>query len=325
VSLLHPAADKNEFYPAENKAEVDSLRARVGIDSDAFVLGSFMMNQGRKAVPDVVHLFFEFAHDKKNAILYLDMDKQSPAGWDIPSVLTQMGLSPDDQKRVKYREDAIGAGIMGLRERFLLCDVTCQFAHREGFGLPNIESQACKVPPMVIDWCSGSEIAGAGKGVLVRRIDYMTQGTWGGANDAFPDMRDALQKLNAVYKDADMRAAIAQKGYKWARRFTWDKTTDVFEEVLKRVVDQQRKERDSHENNIAYVPGVGTSDAGDSRAAGKNIPTTTPDTEHRDTVLQESPSTYPMHQFNHPDGGDEQDGDTGAGRRNARPRPDKDN
>jgi hypothetical protein len=142
----------------------------------------------------------------------------------------------------------------------VMCDVTCQLAHREGFGLPNLESQACKVPPMVIDWCSGSEIAGGGKGLLVRRIDYMSRGTWGGAKDAFPDMPDALRKMEAVYANRDELSRIATTGYEWAVQQTWDKAADAVEAELKRVISEQRKER-ANEPTAAYtIPAPGLSD-----------------------------------------------------------------
>jgi glycosyltransferase involved in cell wall biosynthesis len=267
VDLLHPGVDSNEFYPADSPDEVKALRARMGIPDNAFVTGSFMMNQGRKAVSKTVEVFKEFGRDKPDAFLFLDMDKTSPAGWDIPATMRQLRYEPELAKRVLYREDALKVGIMGLRERYLLCDISCQIAHREGFGLPNLESMACKIPPMVLDWCSGPEIAGGGKAVLVRRIDYMEQGTWGGACDAFPDVSDWLKKWNYLYHNRDAIAAIATKGYPWAKAQTWDKSTDQFEAVYKRVSEQQKKERalfDEHKRAIAN-PTPALSDAGDSR------------------------------------------------------------
>lgn len=268
VDLLHPGIDANEFYPAENYDEVRALRARAGIPMDAFVTGSFMMNQGRKAVSKTVEMFVQFAHDKPDAWLFMDMDKGSPAGWDIPATLKQLNASQDIINRVKYREDVMKpeVGIVGLRERYLLCNLTCQIAHREGFGLPNLESMACKVPPMVLDWCSGTELAADGKAIAIKRLPYMEIGTWGGARDAFPDEADWLAKWNHLYHNREHITIPALRGYEWAKRQTWDVATDQFEAVIKRVSEQQKKERAKNDNSGRVTsPTPGLSDTGDVR------------------------------------------------------------
>lgn len=244
ADLLYPGVDLDEFKPAESREEVEKLRARVGIARDAFVIGSFMMNQGRKMVSATLEAFKEFALDKPDAVLLLDMDRLSPAGWDIQNLIVQMGIKPE---QVMYKEDAVNAGVGDMRDRIVMCDITSQMAHREGFGLPNIESQACKVPPTVLDWCSGTEIADGGKGILIRRLDYMEYGTWGGARDSFPDMADWVNKWNECYHNRDKIQAMAIAGYEWVKILTWDNATNQFEAVLKRVVEEQRKERAKHE------------------------------------------------------------------------------
>lgn len=257
VGLLHPGADRNEFTPAE-EGEVAALREKMGLAPDSFVMGMYAMNQGRKCISATVAAFHEFARDKANAYLYLDMDKASPAGWDIPTLLEQIGQDPS---KVKYREDALKAGIVDLRQRFLLSDVNSVVSHREGFGLPLLEGMACKVPAMALDWCSGSEIAGGDKGALIRRIDYMEYGTWGGAKDAFPDMRDWVNKLNLLYRNPDKRQELANRGYEWAISKTWDAAADAFEDTLRAVVSAQRKERASEPESY-HIPAPGLSDDG---------------------------------------------------------------
>jgi glycosyltransferase involved in cell wall biosynthesis len=309
VHLLHPATNSNEFYPADSKEEVFSVREKIGMPRDAFVVGSFMMNQGRKAIPDVIELFYEFSRDKKNTFLYLDMDKTSPAGWDIPSVIKQMNADPS---KLLFKGDAFKVGMTSLRDRYLLCDVTCQLAHREGFGLPNIESQACKLPVMVLDWCSGSEIAGEERGILVRRIDYMTRGTWGGARDAFPDMRDALAKLNAVYYDADLRQKLGNNGYKYATSYTWDMAADSLETVIKNAIKLRKSEtKQKNEGNI-YVPGTGLADEGDSRATRGYTSTPTNAVDCR-SVLQELTTADQAASVDDQHSGDGQDTDNRTG------------
>lgn len=82
VDLLHPGVDLNEFYPADDAQEIADIRTKAGIPVDAFVIGSFMMNQGRKMVSKTVEEFLAFARDKPDAWLYMDMDKGAQGGWE---------------------------------------------------------------------------------------------------------------------------------------------------------------------------------------------------------------------------------------------------
>lgn len=242
VDLCHPGVDTSEFYPAE-LAERSQLRAKAGYNADDYIIGVVCMNQGRKAIPAMVEAFFEFAKDKPNARLYLDMDKTSPAGWDIPAMLTQMGLADDYKARVKYREDVFKVDMTAfapLRNRYALLDAHMVISHREGFGLPLLESQACGLPTIALDWCSGPEIVGDGRGVLVKRIDYMERGTWGGSKDAFPDMRDFVAQLNALYANPTQAASIAQMGYLWACQQSWDVTANQVEATLYNAIKHER-------------------------------------------------------------------------------------
>ena len=317
VDLLHPGVDTNEFHPAENATELRTVRALVGIKPDAFVIGSFMMNQGRKAVPDVMEFFYEFARDKPNAVLYLDMDTPSPAGWDIDETCKQIdpALRLMTRERVKRKEDAFKAGLLGLRERYLLCDISAQLAHREGFGLPNLESMACKVPPSVIDWCSGSEIAGGGKGILVRCIDYKTIGTWGGARDAFPDRADCLKKWNWLYYHRDHLRSIASTGYEWAVRQTWDVATDQFEKVLTSVLakDKERKANELASNGSRNTIDT-RSDTGDGRSNPPVPPAPVNPLDTNPMLRGEgAPAVDPLSEQHPTNGGRVTDGNTVAG------------
>ncbi len=305
VGLLHPGVDTGEFYPAAD-GEVKKIREKMGIDPDAFVVGMFAMNQGRKAISATLDVFTEFARDKPEAILYLDMDKISPAGWDIPSLIQQIGLPPE---RVKFREDAFNAGMENIRERVLLMDVHSVVSHREGFGLPLVESMACKIPTMALDWCSGSEIVGGGKGMLIRRLPYMERGSWGGARDAFPDMKDWLKKLNLLYRDPDERIAIGAKGYQWAVKQSWDVAANQFENKLLEVISTQAKER-ANEPAEFTIPAPTLADHG--RISNRHL-TLRPDGIHHSADLQQPAVSDSMHEIAGGNGGPQPDGDTGPG------------
>ena len=78
-----------------------------------------------------------------------------------------------------------------------------------------------------MDYCSGTEICGEGRGVLIPRLDYMEYGTWGGARDAFPDLKALERELNMLYCYPERAAGIASVGYEWAVQQTWDKADRI--------------------------------------------------------------------------------------------------
>ena len=316
VALCHPGIELSEFYPPtpEEKSE---LRKKAGyIDAD-YIIGVVCMNQGRKAISQMITAFHEFARDKPNARLYLDMDKISPAGWDIPALLKQMQWTEDEQKRIAYREDLFKkdfAAFSPLRNRYALMDLHMVISHREGFGLPLLESMACRVPAMALDWCSGPEICGDGRGFLVSRIDYMEHGCWGGARDAFPDMWELVQKMEFAYSKPDETRAIAQRGYEWAIKQTWDVTTDQVEDVIQTALARERKVRPDAQP-IPANPAPGLSDTfGPAHESPGRLARAGNPGDEQPIAVGGDPQLQPPERSNHSDGEPVPDGaDVGAG------------
>lgn len=234
VGLCRPGIDPDVFYRLPD-AERLALRQRLNIAPDAFVMGMMAQNQGRKDIPDTLRAFFEFAKDKPTARLLLDMDAVSPAGWNIPAMCQQFSW---DANKLIFRIDAQRAGLLHLRERYNLLDVHSVLSHREGFGLPLLESMACGVATMALDWCSGTEIVGKPKkrrGLLIRPLDYTSVSTWGNALDKFPDIAHVVSELQRMHDYPHERAMIAERGMTWARGQSWTAAIDKVVAAIERV------------------------------------------------------------------------------------------
>lgn len=234
--LCRPGVDGDAFFRMSD-ADKAAMRARLNIAPDAFVVGTMAMNQGRKAITDMLRAFFAFAADKPDARYLLDMEPVSPAGWNIPAVCQQQGW---DASKLLFRAQAVSAGLVTLRSRFNLLDAHLVISHREGYGLPLAEAMACGVVSMALDYCSGTEICGEGRGVLIEPIAYSSIGTWGGAVDKFPDVADITRALQRLYKYPDERRAIAQKGMAWARAQHWDAAADAVQGVYESVMAKRQ-------------------------------------------------------------------------------------
>lgn len=236
VSLCRPGINANRFfrYSADRRADI---RAKLGIAPDAFLVGTMAQNQGRKCISLMLKAFFEFAKDKPSARYLLDMEKVSPAGWDIPSLCKQFKW---DESKLLYREECNRRGVMDIAERYNALDAHMVIAHREGYGLPLAEAMACGVVSIALDYCSGTEICGDNKGVLIPAIDYAEPGTWGGAEDRFADLRVLVSKLQWLHDQPLERAALAERGMAWSRQQTWDNAADAVQQVVDKVMEKRR-------------------------------------------------------------------------------------
>ncbi len=238
AGLLRPGVDVDYFIRL-NDDQRAAIRQRLGIVPEAFVVGTCAMNQGRKCIAHMLEGFFRFAQDKPEARYLLDMDRVSPAGYDIPGMLCE--ANGWDMSKLIFREDCQRLGVTELRDRMNIMDAHMVISHREGYGLPLCEAQACGVVSMALDYCSGPEICGDGKGMLVKALDYTSYSTWGGAKDKHPDVKSITANLQHLYDNPAERKAIAKKGMKWARRQTWDRAADAVYDTCEKVLAKRRK------------------------------------------------------------------------------------
>jgi glycosyltransferase involved in cell wall biosynthesis len=234
--LCRPGIETDTFcrLPDDQRA---ALRQKLGIAPDAFVFGTVAQNQGRKCIPGMMQGFFKFAADKPSARYLMNMDPQSPAGWDLLQLCQMNGW---DAGKLIWRADCDHAGVHLMRERYNVMDAHAVLSHREGYGLPLTEAQACGVVSMAIAYCSGQEICGDGYGVIVKHHPFTEVSTWGGALDYFPDYNDLAARLQWLYDHPAERAAIAERGMERARTWTWDVSVDNVANVLERVMDKRR-------------------------------------------------------------------------------------
>lgn len=235
TELARPGVNQTIFFRKAD-GEREALRAKLDLKPGQFLLGTMAQNQGRKAISIMVEAFFRFCTDKPDARYLLDMEPVSPAGWDVLALCEQYGW---DASKLIFRSAAVSAGLTSLTDRYNLLDAHMVIAHREGYGLPLVEAMACGAPGVALDYCSGPEIVGANdeaRGVLVKALDYTEPGTWGGAEDKFPDKDSLNAALNRLYCEPVWRAQLAQKALAWAQTQTWDAPAQALYDTLVRLV-----------------------------------------------------------------------------------------
>lgn len=233
--LCRPGIDPNFFF-RRSDAERKTLRARAGLAEDAFILGSCAQNQGRKLWPQMLEAFFRFAKDKPASRFIANTEAISPIGWDLIQLCVQRGW---DRSKILFRQDLAA---FTIAERYNLMDAHMVLASREGFGLPLIEAQACGAVSIAMDYCSGTEICGDGKGVLIPPIAFRGISTWGGAEDCYPNMEALASALQHLFDHPEECQAIAKRGMEHARGYVWVDAVDSVYSRLSRAVETRQKQ-----------------------------------------------------------------------------------
>lgn len=226
---IAPGIDSSHFQPMNDESR-RQLRHRLGIADDTFVLLTVAQNQHRKAIPHMLEGFFRFADTYPDSVFILDMLPETLNGWDIPALCGHFGW---DISKLRFHVDVQE---LTMAERYNLANAHTVLSHREGWSLPLVEAMACGVVSLAMDWCSGTEICGDGKGILVKPLDYITVSNWGNALNYHPDVVDFAEKLIWLHDHPAESQQIIEVGRQWAQTLTWDTASEQLHHILDSVM-----------------------------------------------------------------------------------------
>lgn len=155
--------DTNVFVPGDRAA----ARTRLGWPKDAFIVGMVARNSGypsRKAYPQQLEAFAQFAKKHTDAMLYLhaftDMDadpEATPILWQLERHGLMNRLIPANNYDLN-----MGYPTEVMVARYQAMDVLLQVSMSEGFGIPLIEAQSCGIPVLAGAWTAMEENCYAG-------------------------------------------------------------------------------------------------------------------------------------------------------------------
>ena len=125
----------------------------------------------------------------------------------------------DVMDKIRKNDDIITTGYVTDAEKRVLMSCAEVFlfpSEYEGFGLPVIEAMACGTPVITTNISSLPEAGGDA-------ALYVNSG----------DAEAIVDKVLSVLNDSEYKAQIIQKGFEHCKKFSWDKTAEMVEEVYK--------------------------------------------------------------------------------------------
>jgi len=159
------AIDTKIFRPTANLPEGKSGREFVG-GEDKFVVGMNFANKAggfihRKAVAENFLAFAIFAQRHDDVVLYIHSEpygKQS--GFVLPNILEACGVPANKVMLIDPIAYQYGISQETLAAIYSAWDVGLFTSYGEGFGIGQIEAQACGVPIVTSNFAASTELAG---------------------------------------------------------------------------------------------------------------------------------------------------------------------
>jgi glycosyltransferase involved in cell wall biosynthesis len=173
--------DPKTFHPEDKQA----ARKFLGLPGDLFLIGTVAVNRGgipsRKAWPQNLEAFKLFAADKPDARYFVHTDLAGDGfegGVNIQALAAQLEIGHKiifcDQAR--YRHGGFPDEYM--RALYNALDVVNAVSVGEGFGIPQLEAQACGTPVITSDFAAARDLNFAGWTVSEGLRFYDGQGAW---------------------------------------------------------------------------------------------------------------------------------------------------
>lgn len=234
-TVLYHGVDTNIFKPSS----VD--KKAFGIENDKFVFFHFGVNSGRKMIWRLIQSFYEFSKDKDNAILLIRTIPEDPQGEYNLVEFTKFRF-PElfEKKKLFFSLPNMFCPVPDeyLASLYNICDVYVSASSGEGFGMPYIETMACKKPVIAPNHSTTpelitEEIEGIGPRGIATKIDTYATDMKYFIDKGICSIEDIVKAMNLLYEDKKKREQFGENGLKFVKRFcNWDDISKKLLEVL---------------------------------------------------------------------------------------------
>jgi len=260
VDVASPAANEL-FRPVASKlAHKDAM----GLDSEAFIIGTVMRNQRRKLYPDLFASFRSLLDQTKNPNVFLHCHTYYPdIGWEFAQLLDRFELNNRvlftyrcnkcGHVSVGFFQDAAGyctechklkknlvgiynpIGEKELSKIYNIYDIYVQYANSEGFGMPQLEAAQCGLPIITVDYSAMESVAKNINAFTIKPL-HLSMECETGCYRAIPDNEEFINTLKIMIEHKD---GLIDKGLKTRelciQNYNWDKTAQIWIDHLKTI------------------------------------------------------------------------------------------
>lgn len=236
VEVVGHGTDFSKFFPVD-KAE---CRKKLGVPQEAFIVFNGNRNQPRKRIDLTLKAFVEFAKDKPDARLWLNMGKKD-LGWDLIPLFKRIardaGYDPTGKLILTSPHFSVEncLPVEQLNMVYNAADIGINTCIGEGWGLVNTEHGSVGVAQLVPDHTSLAEIF---SNVPRIRCNAAETDRNYGLERLLPDPSDAASILNFYYQNRD----VLKKDGEWCAkrlredRMTWPYIQNKFASIVEKVL-----------------------------------------------------------------------------------------
>lgn len=212
-------------------------RTYLNVKQNDFVVGMVAANKAagelhRKAYSENLLAFSLFAKDKPGVKLYIHAEPTRVfGGFHLPTLLQSLGIEPDRVVFPDPLQFRLGYATQDMAGIYSAMNVLLATSYGEGFGVPNVEAQACGVRIITSDFAATADLASPDSW----KVDG--QPLWHESQAAFfkvPAVPEIVRSLEEAYETA---RTPSEEAVKFAAQFDADKVwrenwlpflTDVF-------------------------------------------------------------------------------------------------
>ena len=232
LGIMPHGLDQGKFYAIDQ----DEARKRLGLPLDKFIVFNGNRNQPRKLIDQTIKAFAEFAKDKDDTILYLNMGEKD-LGWAVQELFeTEMrrrGADPAAKLAITPNMNYMTAPPdEQLNLIYNAVDVGINTANGEGWGLVPFEHALCKKPQIVPAHTSCQDIW-KGKGLLIDVAAWISDKDLG-VERGIVDYKHAAELIQLLYEDETYRKKVGEDCFEVTQNpaYRWDKIAEGFTKAM---------------------------------------------------------------------------------------------